>query len=224
MKRSVSPGVVTALLSFNAGYVDAASFLGLDGLFTAHVTGNFVTLAAALVAGSHGIIGKLLALPEFILVVALARFAGAILRRRNAPVLRVFLVAEVALLVAFFALAVGLGPFPNTDTPAALAAGFAGVAAMALQNGFQRVHFASAPPTTIMTGNTTQATIDAVDIMMGAATTADTRSRFKRIALGIVCFALGCATSALLYWLVGFWCLGVAVLVGVATALLRVEN
>ena len=217
MKKSVSPVVVTTLLSFNAGFVDAASFLGLDGLFTAHVTGNFVTLAAALVAGSHGILGKLLALPEFILVIALARFAGAMLRKRKAPVLRIFLVTEVVLLLTFFALAVGCGPFPNTDTPAALATAFAGVAAMALQNGFQRVHFASAPPTTIMTGNTTQATIDAVDLLMGASSTPETRARFKRVALG-------CALSALLYWAVGFWCLGVAVLVGVVTALLRVES
>jgi len=49
------------------GFVDTAGFLGLAGLFTAHVTGNFVTLGAALVLGSHGIIGKNPALPEFIL-------------------------------------------------------------------------------------------------------------------------------------------------------------
>jgi len=59
--------VVAALLSFNGGFVDTAGFLGLQGLFTAHVTGNFVTLGAALVFGTHGIIAKLLALPEFII-------------------------------------------------------------------------------------------------------------------------------------------------------------
>jgi outer membrane protein TolC len=31
-----------ALLSLNAGYVDTASFLALQGLFAAHVTGNFL--------------------------------------------------------------------------------------------------------------------------------------------------------------------------------------
>ena len=36
------------LLSFTAGYVDTAGFLALQGLFTAHVTGNFVTLGASL--------------------------------------------------------------------------------------------------------------------------------------------------------------------------------
>ena len=41
---------VPACMSVNAGYVDTAGFLALQGLFTAHVTGNFVTLGAALFA------------------------------------------------------------------------------------------------------------------------------------------------------------------------------
>jgi uncharacterized membrane protein YoaK (UPF0700 family) len=72
MKTHAVPG----LLSFNGGCVDTAGFLGLQGLFTAHVTGNFVTLGAALVFGTHGVIAKLAALPEFVVVVALARLTG----------------------------------------------------------------------------------------------------------------------------------------------------
>src|SRR5258708_5415221 len=106
MKKIGGPAAIAALLSFNGGFVDTAGFLGLAGLFTAHVTGNFVTLGAALVLGSHGIIGKILALPVFIVSIALARFAGAALRKRHAPVLRIFLAIEVALLFLFFALAV----------------------------------------------------------------------------------------------------------------------
>jgi uncharacterized membrane protein YoaK (UPF0700 family) len=90
MKRPGGPAAIAALLSFNGGFVDTAGFLGLQGLFVAHVTGNFVTLGAALVQGSHGIVGKILALPEFIVVIALARLAGMALRARKLPVLRTY--------------------------------------------------------------------------------------------------------------------------------------
>jgi len=225
MKKFGGPAAIIGLLSFNGGFVDTAGFLGLQGLFTAHVTGNFVTLGAALVFGSHGIIGKILALPEFILVIALARLAGSALRRRKAPVLRILLVTKVALLFLFFLLAVGCGPFADPDSPAALLTGFSGIAAMALQNALQRVHLASSPPTTIMTGNTTQATIDAIDLISGTDPehAAAIRTRFGRLSLSILYFAAGCAASALLYWLVGFWSLALAVLVGAAAAVMRIE-
>ena len=82
---------VAALLSFNGGFVDTVGFLGLSGLFVAHVTGNFVTLGAALVLGSHGILNKVLALPEFIAVIALARLLGGVARKRGWPALRIML-------------------------------------------------------------------------------------------------------------------------------------
>jgi uncharacterized membrane protein YoaK (UPF0700 family) len=77
--------IVPVLLTFNGGFVDTAGFLGLQGLFTTHVTGNFVTLAATLVMGTHGVIAKLLALPEFVIVVAFARVAGSAMRARDFP-------------------------------------------------------------------------------------------------------------------------------------------
>jgi uncharacterized membrane protein YoaK (UPF0700 family) len=214
------------LLSFNAGFVDTAGFIGLQGLFTAHVTGNFVTLGAALVFGTHGVLGKILALPEFIVVIAVARLAGAALTARQMPTLRILLVAKVLLLFAFFALAVALGPFPDSDVPAALLTGFAGIAAMAIQNAVQRVHFASLPPTTLMTGNTTQAVLDAVDLLRGAppGEAAAIRLRFGRMLRGILCFAAGCAVAAVLYYVAGFWCLAVPVAVGAVTAIVRAED
>ena len=147
---------IPALLSFNGGFVDTIGFLGLQGLFTAHVTGNFVTLAATLVSGTHGVIAKLAALPEFVVVIVLARLAGAAMRARGMPALRVLLVAKVLFLLAFFVLAVTLGPFPDSDAPSALLTGFAGIAGMAVQNAVQRVHYGTLPPTTLMTGNTTR--------------------------------------------------------------------
>jgi uncharacterized membrane protein YoaK (UPF0700 family) len=217
---------LAALLSFNGGFVDTAGFLGLQGLFTAHVTGNFVTLAATLVMGTHGVIVKLLALPEFVIIVALACIAGSALRARGLPPLPILLMAKVCFLLAFFVLAVVLGPFPDSDVPAALLTGFAGVAGMAVQNAVQRVYLASIPPTTLMTGNTTHAVLYAVDLIWGAIQdeTLAVRARFARTLRGIVWFAGGCTVAAVLYYWFGFWCLLVPVVVGTATAILRYEN
>ena len=209
------------VLSLNAGFVDTAGFLALQGLFTAHVTGNFVTLAATLVSGTHGVIAKLLALPEFIVVVIVARLLGAALRARGLPALRLLLVAKVTFLLAFFVLAVALGPFPDSDAPAALLAGFAGIAGMAVQNAVQRVHYSSLPPTTLMTGNTTQAALDAVDLLHGGnGDLTTTRARFGRTVQSIAWFAGGCALAAVLYYWIGFWSLAVPVAVGATTAIL----
>ena len=62
-------GAVPLLLTVNAGYVDTAGFLALQGLFTAHVTGNFVTLGASIALGTSGAVAKVLALPVFCVVV-----------------------------------------------------------------------------------------------------------------------------------------------------------
>jgi uncharacterized membrane protein YoaK (UPF0700 family) len=217
---------VATLLSFNGGFVDTAGYLGLQGLFTAHVTGNFVTLGATIAFGSHGVIAKLAALPEFILVIALARVAGTVMRARQLPALRILFGVKVALLFAFFVLAVTLGPFPNSDSPTALLTGLAGIAAMAVQNATQRVHFSNIPPTTLMTGNTTQAVLDAVDLMQGIAPeqAVVVRARFYRMLRGILSFAAGCAAAAALYAWVGFYALVVPVVVGAASALMRLED
>jgi uncharacterized membrane protein YoaK (UPF0700 family) len=214
---------ISALLSFNGGFVDTAGFLGLQGLFTAHVTGNFVTLAATLLSGTHGVVAKLLALPEFIIVIAAARLLGAALRARGLPARQVLLVAKLACLLAFFVLAVVFGPFPDSDSPAALCTAFAGIAGMAIQNAVQRVHFSNLPPTTLMTGNTTQAVLDGVDLLRGTAgaEAGAVRARFMRIIWSIACFALGCAMAAALYYLAGFWCLALPVVVAAGTAILH---
>lgn len=222
MNQLTRSNIVASLLAFNGGFVDTTGFLGLNGLFTAHVTGNFVTLGHALVSGSHGILGKILALPEFIAVIALARLAGIALRARKLPDRPILLTIKVLFLAAFFGLAVGFGPFPDASTPAALLTGFAGIAAMAMQNAVQRVHMANMPPSTMMTGSTVQATIDAVDLVTGTTPelTAPVRFRFSRLALTISSFAVGCATAAVLYMHVGFWCLALTVVVGILASVI----
>lgn len=134
-----------------------------------------------LVLGPHGAIAKLLASPEFVLVVALVGIAADWLAWRQWPAASLLLSAKVALLVAFFALPVALGPFADSDAPAALVTGFAGVAAM-LQNAVQRMHLANLAPGTPMTGKTI-APIRGTNFDQAAV-----RSRFNRMLAAIVCF------------------------------------
>jgi uncharacterized membrane protein YoaK (UPF0700 family) len=144
------------------------------------------------------------------------------MKARGRPILRVALAAMMCALLAFFVLAVVYGPFPDSDAPAALITAFAGLTAMAMQNAVQRVHFASLPPTTLMTGNITQAVIDAGDLIwkLEPVDAAAVRARLGRTLRGIVSFACGCALAALLYYWFGFWCLAVPVAVGALAATL----
>jgi uncharacterized membrane protein YoaK (UPF0700 family) len=204
MKR---PALAT-LLSFNAGYVDTAGFLALHGLFTAHVTGNFVTLGASLVLGTSGATAKLLALPVFCAVVMSVRLLRYALLRRGLPVLRSLFLLKLLLLLIGTAGALCFGPFADGDGVPAILTGLSFVAAMAVQNALQRVHLSNAPPTTLMTGTTTQLMLDLADRWHGvpAEQQAALDARLRRMLASVAAFALGCASGALLFALVGVRC------------------
>ena len=116
-------GSLPAVQSLMAGYADTTGFLALKGLFTSHVTGNFVTLGSALVSGTSGTLGKTLALPTFCVAVFLIRLIGHRLRAAGRPVLRSVLTLQLALMIVAAALAVWAGPFSDPDAVAALALG-----------------------------------------------------------------------------------------------------
>lgn len=202
---------VPTLLSFAAGFIDTAGFMALHGLFTAHVTGNFVTIGAALVLGTSGIATKLLALPTFCAVVILARLLRYRLVAAGVPVLRTLLAIQLALLVLGGGVAIACGPFGRGDPPLEMLAGLSLVAGMAVQNALQRVHLGSAPPTTMMTGTTTQLMLDVADLLHGvpADQRAAARGRMARMGGAVLTFALGCAAAALLYRFSGMWCFAV---------------
>src|ERR1700724_2520081 len=81
IKNSLSARLLPTVLSIIAGSVDAISFLGLGGLFTAHVTGNLVILAAHLVSGSGAPVAPMLSVPVFMVALGVTRLlAGAVER------------------------------------------------------------------------------------------------------------------------------------------------
>lgn len=196
------------LMSADAGFVDTACFLALQGLFTAHVTGNFVTLGASLAYGAPGGAAKLLALPVFCLMVVGTRLLSFALPPLGLPILRTMLTLKVLLLVLGAVLAIRLGPFPRGDAPAAMLTGMVFVSAMAIQNAAHRIHMASAPPTTLMTGSTTQVMIDIADLTRGVKGEARSAvlGRLGRMVPSVAAFAIGCLAGALLYGRLSVWC------------------
>src|SRR3979411_3564838 len=72
VESSLGTRLLPTVLSIIAGSVDAIGFLGLGGLFTAHVTGNLVILAAHLVSGSGAPVAPMLSVPVFVAALGLA--------------------------------------------------------------------------------------------------------------------------------------------------------
>jgi len=203
------------LLSLNAGYVDAAGYLALQGLFSAHVTGNFVTLGASLALGTSGAIAKLLALPMFCAVVIATRLLDTLLSNRDRSALETLIALEVLLLVIGAALAMHFGPFRDSDNWQAVLTGMALVAAMSMQNAFHRVHLGSAPPSTIMTGTTTQVMIDIADRIYGpSGSDSPPSQRIVQMSTNVLLFAVGCGGAALAYSLFSVKCFAAPPIVG----------
>lgn len=218
-------GSLPAVQSLTAGYADTSGYLALKGLFTSHVTGNFVTLGSALVLGSSGALAKTLALPTFCLAILLIRLIALRLRAAGRPVLRNVLRVQLLLLIVAAALAAWAGPFADPDAGAALALGMILVTAMALQNAAHRVHLSHTPPSTVMTGTTTQIMLDLADMLHGLPPekAATIRTRFKAMTASVALFAGGCGLAAVLFAEINKWCFCVLPLLAAAALMMRSE-
>lgn len=208
------------LLGLNAGFVDTAGFLALQGLFTAHVTGNFVTLGAALIQGSSGVLAKLLALPVFCTIIVITRLCTVAMRQQGRAPLRAMMIAKLALLTLGAVLAIHFGPFQHGDSVQAVVTGMVLVSAMAIQNALSRIHLSASPPTTLMTGSTTQMMIDIADLLRRVDAEAATaaRARLRKIGPVVASFALGCALGATLFHFTSVWCFALPPLLALVTA------
>lgn len=159
------------LLSWVAGFVDTSAFIILFGIFTAHVTGNIALAGASFVSSDEAsTITRLLMLPTFMVVVALTALLARYARYRKWPVFAVLLTAEAIALTVFLIVGTTLSPSVLLDVQEDLILPIAmsGVVAMAIQNALMKEAkgvFKSYIPTTVMTGNTTQFTIDLVKFL-----------------------------------------------------------
>lgn len=191
-------------MGFLAGFVDTLGFIALFGLFTAHVTGNFILIAVSLaVPEQTPSLLKLLAFPAFIAGVAVARLLVASCERRGTPALKPSYLLQLLLLAAFMVCGVLAEPIGNSVGPLALAAGLFGAAAMGAHSAASKLLLAHLAPTSMMTGNVTQLVIDTVDRLRGAADAA-TAARCAKFFWPVLAFALGCGAGAFAFLAAGF--------------------
>jgi len=143
----------TLLLSAVAGYCDTATFIAGNGTFSAHVTGNFIVFAAQVVlnADPHAWI-KLVTFPVFIIAVIAGGWLAVKTGKRY-----ILLLTEGILLLFAGGVAIWFGAGQSGKYVVVMLT----VLAMGLQNTFGKLFPKETHgPTTMMTGNVTQASLD----------------------------------------------------------------
>lgn len=203
---------LTASLSFIAGIVDVVGFVALFGLFTSHFTGNFVVIGQEIVQHSLRLIAELIALPMFFLVAAATRLLVLYCEHSGRSAFRACLLLQTALLAACMVVGAAASPIVSPVAVGSIIAAQLGVAAMSVQNAICRLIFPDHPPTTVMTTNLTQASIDFVDMYRGVpGLSAAARERFDRTAPVVLSFCAGVVVGAYGYLLASFWCLAMPI-------------
>ncbi len=226
MSRDAGPvpaWIEPAALSFVAAWADTVGFVALFGLFTAHVTGNFVIIGAALASAtdSHGgILAKVLALPVFALAVCAMTVVVRRRDRAGRSSARLVVIVEATMLTASFASGWIALPTTDADAPWVLVASAFAVIAMGVQNAAGRLVFTRFSPTTVMTVNVAQISVDLVDLASDPRAKTkvgrDARDRAVRLAPPIAAFLVGAIVAALTYRAFGYACLIVPIVVLVA--------
>ena len=195
------------VLSLIAGSTDTIGFLGLNGLFTAHITGNLAVLAAHIVAGDPTIFSYILSVPVFMIMLFLTRLLAGGLEQAGVSTLRPLL--QLFFLAVFLSLCVVAGPWPDANAVLAVTAGMFGVAAMAVQNALVQISLTNTPTTAVMTTNVTHFMLDLGEALVGRdhAKVAQARARAMHTLPVIVGFTIGCVCGAAFEAAAGLWSL-----------------
>ena len=194
---SARPGVgLPAVLALLAGVTDVTSWILLGGLFTAHVTGNLVLVAADVVTGTPPHLAAVLALPLFIVTTVVATAVARKLAGHAGRTRRTLLGAQALLLVAAAALSFAGRASLDPQGGLALAIGLCAVCAMATQNAYLHLDSPKAPSTAVMTGNLVVATIAAFDLLTSRGKSATALAHWKDTWPLLAGFIGGCLVGA----------------------------
>jgi uncharacterized membrane protein YoaK (UPF0700 family) len=210
------------LLSIIAGMVDLTGFFTLGNIFTAHITGNLVVAAAAVVRGGPTNLAQVLAIPVFMLAVAAVWLVARASDRRSVSLARLLLFIQFILLTAVLIVSVLTRPSTNPHGMMAGIAVMIAVSAMACQYALLRLAIPGAISTAVMTGNLTNAVLGLMDLLSkrNSLVTAD-RDRLKRSVQLLFGFLFGCVVAAAAVSLFADWAWVFPVTLAAAAVVLR---
>lgn len=182
------------IMAFSAGFVDTSTFTVADGLFSAHITGNFVVFAYKL--SNHPAMSdfiNLVSFPVFILAVILTRKVDSWHKNERGIFAWIGIYLIIAGILAFF-----LKQYHITT-------GFVYhfmlmliVFSMGIQNTVNRLYVNSAfEPTTVMTGNVTKAILDFLSYI-STQHTFEKLIELKKSLILLTSFLIGCILGALI--------------------------
>jgi uncharacterized membrane protein YoaK (UPF0700 family) len=193
-------GVISLLLSLTAGYTDTTTFMSADRLFSAHVTGNFVVFVYNVMTGADSTTWlHLLSFPFFVGAVGLSNL---IFKKTQHPD-KVLKVVGLILLMAGMA-AVLFKLTANESQPSTFFLSMIMVVAMGIQNGFGKLFpKVTYAPTTVMTGNVTQITIDFTNYVREKKSVSNSIKSLKQQSFIIGGFFTGCLLGGIASYAVG---------------------
>ena len=209
IERSLATKLLPTVLSLTAGSVDVISFVGLGGLFAAHITGNLAMLAAYIAAGDEAPLALVISVPVFIIVLGMMRLLAGGLERRHVALLRPLLLMQFLLLAGFLALCVVGGPRLDPNGASATVAGMLGVSAMAAQNALVQISLKGSPSTAVMTTNIARFMMDLGDVLLGRCPNDGVKAgeRARCTGMAIAGFVIGCGLGAGCEAVAGLWSL-----------------
>jgi uncharacterized membrane protein YoaK (UPF0700 family) len=197
---------LSPLLSVIAGMVDLIGFFTLGNIFTAHVTGNLVVVAAFAVRGTPVNLAQVIAIPVFILALAAMWLVSRASGRRGSRLARLLLVIQLLLLAGVLVFSVITKPSANPHGLIAGIAAMIAVSAMGCQYSLFRLAFPRAVSTAVMTGNLTNTVLSLMDALSpGRELLPVDAGRLKRSLYLLVGFLAGCVVAAAAIPALGDW-------------------
>ena len=161
--RVVIAAICRAYRAWGERMVDVIGFLSL-GIFTTHVTGNIVVVGALIVRHNRVHPAQILAIPVFILAVAVTWLIAKASGRRGTGLMQLLLLIQFLLITCVLIFSVITKPSADPHGLIATIAAMIAVSAMGCQFALLRLTLPVAPSTAVMTGNLANAVLGLVDL------------------------------------------------------------